>query len=181
MRNKQYRRTEEAILEVLLNSREMPSTGELARRARVSRATLYRHHRAIPGIVPDYEREVLKRYRRMVRKLSKQRGMKLKNVYLQTLFFVLRNRRVFEILFRYEGGRVVERMVLEDRGKIARVCRLPGKSRKVVRIYAKEVAGVIEEWGRKGFKEEEAEKVLEEIMYLTGTMRERLGPLGLNR
>jgi len=177
MQNKRYRKTEEAILEVLLGAKEMPSAGELTKKARISRTTLYRHHRAIPGIIPDYEKEILKRYRRTVRKILKQRDIKLRNVYLRTLFFVLRYKRVFEILFRYEGGRVVERMVMEIRGKIGGVCRLPKNSEKMMRIYAKEVTGVVEEWGEKGFLEGEIDRVLEDIMYLTETMRGRLGPV----
>ena len=86
LQNKRYRKTEEAIIEVLLSTDEMLSTKELTKRARISRSTLYRHHKAIPGIIPDYEKEILWRFRRAVRKLLRQKDMKLKNVYLRTLF-----------------------------------------------------------------------------------------------
>ena len=172
--NKRYRQTEEAILEVLLDSKEMPSVGELTKRARISRSTLYRHHRAIPGIVPDYEKEILIRYRKMIRKILKQKEISLKNVYLKTLFFVLRHKRVFEILFRYEGDRVVERMVLEVKDLIIKACHLPKNSEKMIKIYAKEIAGMVEMWGERGFNEDEMNKLLDDMMFLTREMRGRL-------
>ena len=177
MQNKRYRRTEEAIIEVLLREKEMPSTGELARKACISRSTLYRHHRAIPGIVPDYEKGVLNIYGRVVKKMLKQKKMNLKNVYLQTLIFIEKNWRVFEILFKYSGDRVVERMVMKLEDKVRKACYLPRSAGKMMKIYAKEVAGVVEEWGMKGFLEEDIGEVLKKIMYLTETIKMRLGNL----
>ena len=87
MQDKRYRKTEEAILEVLLKSRSMPSTKELTQRARISRSTLYRHHRAIPGIIPDYEREILKTFKRGIRKTLKRQDVSLENIYLKILLF----------------------------------------------------------------------------------------------
>lgn len=177
VRNRRYQRTEEAILEVLLKTDEMPTAGELSRRAGISRSTLYRHHRAMPGIIPDYEKEMLVRYRRMIRKLLRQRNASLKSVYLRMLGFILKNKRVMEILFRYEGGRVIEMMVLEVREKITQVGWLPRSSEKKLRICAKEVAGVVEIWGERGFEKEELEGVLDEMMDLTKTVRGRLKAL----
>ena len=177
MQNKRYRQTEDAILEVLLGAKEMPSVGELTKRAKISRSTLYRHHRAMPGIIPDYEKEVLKNYKRTVKKSLKQKNVELKNVYLQMLIFILKRKRVFEILFRYEGGRVVERMVIEIKEQIVRVCHLPKNYDKMLRIYTKEVSGVVEEWAKDSFSEEKMGKTLSDIIYLTETMRARLGPV----
>ena len=178
LKDKRYRKTEEAIIEVLLRSKQMPSTGELTRRARISRSTLYRHHRAIPGIVPDYEKEIINKYGRTVRKMLKRKGADLKSIYLQMLIFVVNNRRVFGILFKYSGDRVVERMVLKLQDKIAEANYLPKKSEKMMRIYTKEVAGIVEGWYEKEFNEKEMNKVLEDIIYLTRTMKRRLR--GLN-
>ena len=177
LRDKRYRKTEEAIIEVLLKSRKMPSTEELIRRARISRSTLYRHHRAIPGIVPDYEKEILERYERVVRKMLKREKTNLRNIYLQMLIFVVNNQRVFEILFRYSGDRVVERMVLKLQGKVAEMDCLLGKTGQIMQIYTKEVAGVVEGWSKKEFSENEMKKVLENIIYLTRTAKGRLGVL----
>ena len=61
-KNRRYQKTEIAILEVLMRSKELPSARVLVRQAKISRSTLYRHHKTIPGIIPDYEREILIRY-----------------------------------------------------------------------------------------------------------------------
>ena len=177
MQNKRYRRTEEAILEVLLKSKTMPSTTELTKRAQISRSTLYRHHRAIPGIIPDYERDILAAFKRKVSKTLKHRELTLENIYLRILLFILQYKRVFKILFRYSGDRVVENMVLEIKGPIASNCYLPKNSDRIFKIYAKEVAGIIEDWSEKGFSEDEINQTLKDITYLTTTIRERLSPL----
>lgn len=176
-RNKRYQKTEIAILEALMKSRELPSTGELVRRARISRSTLYRHHRTVPGIVPDYEREVLRKYANVLRKLNRQKNVQMKSVYLRTLVFVVTERRTFEILLKYDGGAVVEKMIFKLRGRLKDVCHLPKNSDKMLRIYAKEVAGVIEEWGGQGFKEDEINAVLGKVLFLTKGLKQRLGPL----
>lgn len=177
IRNKRYRKTEEAILEVLMGSKELPTAGVLARRARISRSTLYRHHKTVPGIIPDYEREVLIRYGNVLRRLVRRKNTQVRKIYLRTLIFMVAERRTFRILLKYEGGVVVEKMVLRLRGKLRSARHLPVNSGGILRVYAKEVAGIVEEWGKNGFKEGEIEVVLSKIMYLTETIRQRLGPV----
>ena len=128
--------------------------------------------------MPDYEKEIINKYGRTVRKMLKRKGADLKSIYLQMLIFVVNNRRVFGILFKYSGDRVVERMVLKLQDKIAEANYLPKKSEKMMRIYTKEVAGIVEGWYEKEFNEKEMNKVLEDIIYLTRTMKRRLR--GLN-
>ena len=176
-RNKRYQKTEIAILEVLMKSKELPAAGVLVRKAQISRSTLYRHHKTVPGIVPDYEREMLRRYEGVVRKLIRRKNSQVRMICLRTLIFIMAERRTFKILLKYGGGAVIEKMILKLRCKLASACYLPANPEKMLRVYAKEVAGVIEEWGRQGFKESELEVVLSKIMYLTETMRQRLGPV----
>lgn len=175
--NRKYLKTEEAIIEVLLKSKEMPSTTELTRKAQISRATLYRHHRAIPGIVPDYEKEILIRYQKRINKLLKKKELDLKNLFLQSLIFVIRYKRIFRILFKYSGDRVVERMILYNKKIICQKCHLPNNSESTVKIFAKEVAGVIEVWSEKNFPEDELPKTLNNIIQLTREAKGRLGTL----
>ena len=93
------------------------------------------------------------------------------------LLLVWQNKQALEILLKYEGGLTVEKMVLKTKKEIKNFCHLPENSEKMIKIYAKEVAGIIEEWGKEGFLEERIEEVLKDIMYLTETMRQRLKPL----
>ena len=177
MQNRRYRKTEEAILEVLLKAKEMPSTGELTKRARISRSTLYRHHRAIPGIIPDYERDITLIFKQEFKKLIKYNHQSLENIYFKMLIFTLKHKRVFRILFKYSGDRAIETMVLEFKELIIKACHLPKGSEKMMTIYAKEIAGVVEGWGKDGFSEIEINHTLKNIMYLTATMKQRLSPV----
>ena len=177
MKNKRYQKTEAAILEVLMKSKELPTTRVLIENARISRSTLYRHHKTVPGIVPDYEKEVLEQYEGVVRKLVRRKNTQVRTICLRTLIFIMTNRRIFMILLKYDGGIVIEKMILKLKSKLKTSCCLPKNSEKMLRVYAKEVAGVIEEWGRQRFIEDELETVLSKIMYLTESMRQRLGPV----
>lgn len=175
--NRRYLQTERAIIEVLVKAKEMPTTAELTRRARISRSTLYRHHRAIPGIIPDYEKELLFRYKRIIRRLLKRKSSNLKSICFQSLLFILNYKHIFKILFKYSGDRVVEEMVLINQNRIIKVCYLPKNSSRILRIYAKEVAGIIELWGEKNFPDDEISAVLNDIMKLTTGIKNRLGDL----
>ncbi|MBQ3296945.1 hypothetical protein IJH01_02355 [Candidatus Saccharibacteria bacterium] len=178
MRDKRYRKTEEAILEVLLKAKKMPSTTELTKRARISRSTLYRHHRAIPGIIPDYEHDITIVFKQEVSStLKRRRDATIESIYLKILFFVLRYKRVFKILFKYSGDRVVENMVLAVKDLIAINCHLPKNSDRLFKIYAKEVAGIVEDWNDNDFSEHEINRILKDIVYLTTTMKQRLAPI----
>lgn len=177
MRDKRYRNTEEAILEVLLESKTIPSTKEFARRAHISRSTLYRHHRAIPGIIPDYEKEILILFRQEIKKTLKHQRLDIGGVYLQILLFVIRHKRIFKILFKYGGDKAAESMILAVKDQIAQLQHLPKNSSRMLRIYAKEVAGIIEAWGEKDFSKHEISRVQKDIVYLTTTMRQRLSPI----
>ena len=176
-KNKRYQKTEEAILEALMKSKELPSAGTLVKRARISRSTLYRHHKTVPGILPDYEKEVLDRYSGLIRKLLKRKNTQVRTICLRSLIFMMTERRYFGILLKYDGGVIIEKMVFKTKNKLRRTCCLPTNPDKMLRVYAKEVSGVIEEWCDQGFSENELEVVLDKILYLTDTMKQRLEPV----
>ena len=178
-RNKRYQKTEEAILEALMNSQSLPTAGALIKKAHISRSTLYRHHKTVPGIIPDYEREILTRYRNVVRRLVRHKNTQVRTICLRTLVFIMAEQRTFRMLLKYSGGMVIERMILQLRGKLKSAYYLPTNPDKILRVYAKEIVGVIEEWSELGFKEKDIERTLRKIMYLTESMRQRLGPLNI--
>ena len=55
--------------------------------------------------------------------------------------------------------------------------RLPKNYQKIFNIYNNEVCGLIECWIRRGFLEDQINGVVQDIMYLTKTMRGRLLPI----
>lgn len=177
MANKRFRKTEEAILRVFFEEDYYVQMGEMAEKAGVARSTIYSHHRAVREILPDYEKYVLRKYRRVVRRMMKNGNVRLKRIYLSMLFFMIQEKRIFEMLIKNHRRTLLEMMIGEIKMKVISYARLPKNSEKIFRVYISEVVGLVEEWGREGFLEVEIEKLLSEIMYLTDTMRSRLAPL----
>ncbi len=127
----------------------------------------------------DYNRVIMRVYRRDMRRLERlRRETGVRGLYLGMMLFVLKNKLVFGTLFKYEGTKIVEQMILVSKTRIERICQSPRFSEKMMKIYMKEVAGVFEMWGRVEFAETEVERVFQEIMYLTNTVGVRLGELG---
>ena len=86
-RNKRFRKSEEAILEAFFGNKEILSVRVIAKRAKVSRATFYRHHKAAYNIISDYEDYILEKYNRVLSRLVKK--MSLKVIFHQMLMFIL--------------------------------------------------------------------------------------------
>ena len=63
---------------------------------------------------------------------------------------------------------------------IIEIYKLPKNNQKILKIFEKEIEGLLTDWAKSNFKEDVIE-VLNNILYLTNTMRKRLLPLeGLN-
>lgn len=170
MKDRRYRKTEGTILEVFFGEAGNNITmKKLAELAGLPRSTMYVHHHAIKEIIPDYERYVLLEYIINIKK--KLKNPELKFLYLDLLLFIIRNRNIFEMFLKF-GDREILVKMLEELKMVV------GGSDRVFRIFVSEVIEIIFEWGREGFPEDELEKVLTDIMYLTNTAKERLGPLG---
>ena len=175
MRDRRYRKTEEAILTAFFDEYKKGSTmRRLARRIRVGRSTMYTHHHAIREVIPDYERYILNRYRQCIRKKSQARGVEIKSLYLETLVFIYKNRKFFEVFLNFEDRKVVIKMLGVLEKNLVEYMRLPSDVEKVLAVYKAEVVELIFEWGRTSWPEDELEKVLADIMYLTKTARDRL-------
>lgn len=174
MQNKRYRRTERAILIALFSFRHFPSMGTIAKRAQIARSTAYRHHNNSYEILTDFEDYLIARYRREIRILAHFRRVRLVSLFRQMLTVLIFHREELEILLDGGWARVIEKLVAELKPKIMEKLRLSDKQSD---ILVKEITGVIEQWGRKGFCEEEIAMIVEKIKYLITTARERLGPL----
>ena len=173
--NQRFRQTEEAVLGAFFGSKKVLNARIIVKRARISRSTLYRHHKTVYEIVPDYEEYILEKYDNLMRGLIK-RNIRLKTAFHQMLIFILRNKRVFKIIMDKGNENILEKMIRRMEPKIVKIYRLPEDCGKMLRIYEKEIAGVIDGWRRGGFVEDEM-RVLADIMYLTATIRQRLGAL----
>lgn len=177
LQNRRFKKTEEAILKVFFEEDIYIGTKEMAAKAGVARSTFYHHHRAVKEIVPDYKRYILRRYTRVTNGLLRQKGVKMRTVYAKTLIFITQNRRVFEILLRSGEASVMKEMLFKIEVRLVKQMRLSRGARKIFMIYVGEVVELINGWCERGFSEKEIGELLDDIMYLTDTAKERLGPI----
>lgn len=168
-RNQRYKKTEEKILAVFFSGSGC-TMQKLAKRAGIARSTIYTHHRSMKQIIPDCEKMILEEYEVIVGKKLRKNTTDLRKLYLDTLIFIVKNRQVFEMIFKFEKRDIVMKMLLKLRPKIR-------EQEKIFRICIAEVAEIIFEWGERGFPEREIEKILSEVVYLTTTARHRLTPI----
>ncbi|MBQ3348302.1 TetR family transcriptional regulator [Candidatus Saccharibacteria bacterium] len=178
MRDKRFKRTEEAILRVFFEEDNYISIEEIAKKVGVARSTFYHHHRAIREIIPDYERFLLRRYRRRVRRLLKKDNVRMKILYFEMLTFMARHREALGTLERDNRREVIAKMIQELAPKMDRLGSANDAHGKIMRVYQSEVVEIVRMWGEEGFSNEKIEVVLKDIMYLTETARVRLKPLG---
>ncbi len=174
--DRRFRRTEEAILRAFFATSGDTGIVEIAKKAGVARSTVYIHHRAVKEIVPDYEKYVLKKYRKMVRGILVVKNSKLETVFVRTLIFMIANKRIFTMILS-NNNTIIEKMINEISVKIASSMRMPKSQENVFKIYRSEIIVLIDDWCRKDFEYKEMNKLVENIIYLTNTARIRLGVL----
>ena len=95
----------------------------------------------------------------------------------KVLIFILVNKKVFIVVLRGGGKRVIEQMIDGLREKLVKIMRLSPNQEKIFVVYKSEVVTLIEVWCQEGFNRDEIERVASEIVYLTETAKMRLGRL----
>ena len=90
MRDRRYKKTEEKLLSVFFDVR-YDTVGQIAKRAGVTRSTIYTHHRSVMKILPDWEADILEEYRLFMRRRD----------YLEMLVFVLNYQKYFEVFLKF--------------------------------------------------------------------------------
>ena len=173
MANRKFWKNEEKILKVFYEGDNYASAEEVAKRAGVARSTFYRHHRAVRMIIPDYRRYILLRHRKLIRRLVRN-SASIKVIYVRMIYSILLQKRFFEVLVKNGGRSIFIDMVMVVKPKIRRYARLSRNNEKMLSIYVVEVTELIYEWFKAGVKEENIEKLVENIIYLTYTIKIRL-------
>lgn len=177
MANKKFKKTEEAIFIAYFESQDFPNIKTIARRANISRSTLYRHHKIAQNIPQDYEKYLLQKYTQKIDKILFQKEISLRTIFGQTLIFISVNKRIFIGLFAVGHKEVINEMLEKLKKRIIIEWKISGNLEKIFHIYENEVLGAIEIWGEKGFSEEKLEVILKDVMYLTRTAPQKLLPL----
>lgn len=92
------------------------------------------------------------------------------------LIFIVANKRIAQFLFSFGDNHItLEKMIQCLQSKLLSSRMIANE--KMLNIYVKEVAGVIEEWEKNGYSIDEISTTVNKIVYLTSTARARLGPI----
>ncbi len=174
LRNKRFRRTEEAIILAFFTARELLSAERLIKLAGISRSTLYRHHHTIYEIAPDYERYILKKYKKFVQRFKGVKQVRLKQFYQKFLIFLRAHYKIIIFLLKYGSPNLIEKMLLTSKSKIPNLKKI---NNEIFIIYTKEISGIIEDWLFKGADKNEILPTVHKIIYLTNSAKARLAPI----
>lgn len=177
LNNHRFRKTEDAILRVFFENNVYIGAKEMAERAGVARSTFYHHHKTIGEIIPDYKRFIMRKYLATMGVLIKRKQVEMRKIYSETLFFIMRNRKVFEIMVKGKESVIVKEMLERIKPKMMERMRLGHNKDKILMVYNGEIAELICEWCESGFCENDIVLLLDNIMYLTDTVKTRLGGL----
>jgi AcrR family transcriptional regulator len=173
LNNRRFYRTEEAILRAFFGD-EYLSAREVARRAGIARTTFYHHHQSVAKIVADYQKYIINKYKRLVKKMLSAQKTPVRIMYERTLLFIVQHKRIFKILLMKRELSVLKYMISKMQLRLVEAMRLPKNSARIFLVYEGEVVSLIDAWCRNGMKEDEINQLLDEIMFLTETARVRL-------
>lgn len=174
MRDKRFRRTEEAILKIAIDGNFCVGVNELAKRIGVARSTIYSHHRTAREIVPDYKQYLMGKYDQMFKRVLEKEEIDLKDAIRCVFIFIIQNKRFFVILKRCGDKELYERMIMQLRSKMIWKLNLPKNSDRIYKVFKSEAVELLSEWAEEDFREERIGILLINIVDLAKTMRTRL-------
>lgn len=180
LNDKRFKKTEEAILRAFFDKNGYITVMEIAKKVGVTRSTIYGHHRVMREIVKDYKKFILKKYNFTIKNVLQKKRMGARELYTQIMFFIIRNQGVFKIVMKENGREVFISMIDKLKPELMKYMRIANNYETMYGVYKNEVATLLEKWGEGGFKKEEIESVLKDIIYLTDTARVRLLKLEKN-
>ena len=175
LKNKRFKKTEETIIMAFFTAREILSVDRLIKIAGISRSTLYRHHKTVYEIAPNYERYILKKYNRALKRVLKTKRIRLSCIYRKMLIFIRTHHQIIEFILKYGKPDLIEKMINTLRPKLIFTGKITNEA--MFEIYCKEVSGVIVRWILDGSAKSEILSVVDKIIYLTDSAKLRLGPI----
>ncbi len=176
LKDKRFRETEKAILIAFFSVQGKIGTKQLIKKANISRSTFNRHHKNVYEIIPDYEVYIMRKYMVSMGRLAGKRRVEARSIYRKMLLFMFQNRVILKMLIENEEKEIIEKMVEIIEPKVIKIEE--NYEPEILKVHMKEVVGLIELWGLRGFEREEIEKMFEKIMFLTENLKVRLAPIG---
>lgn len=177
MQNKRFYKAEHSIFIAYYSFKNYPTARILARRARISCSTLYRHHHKPQDIPRDYEEFLVSKYNQYIKKLHRKGNFNIRRFYLYFLVYIISNKPYFLALFKDNRKGIIIKMLRPAKPYILAKWHLHGDTDKMYSVYSNEILGVIETWAKHNFAKKMLEQTLDDIMYLTESSRIKLAPL----
>ena len=176
-KDSRYQKTETAILTTLAKIlEENPrlislNPSDLARRARISLSTFYRHYNTIEEMLIAYESKLVLKFESS---LHFRRVKTLKNTMQFTLVFIIKYKRFFKIAFCRGDQNLLRRIFEVLKPKIITSCHWSKNQDQLFDICFYELYGLLEDWSEGAFKEKEIFSITNNIIYLLKSAPARL-------
>lgn len=164
LNNTKFRKSEIAILLSFSSSKSV---------VKVSPSTISRHHGGIDNVLPNYSRYIIRKYTKYVNSLTDDVKGVLRKKFQRMLLFIFKNKIVLGVLMENEKIGVFEKIV-----EMTEPAGFREYGRMTLKVYEKEITGVIEIWGVDGFRMDRMTQILNVIMDLTDSVETRLVSLG---
>lgn len=162
-----FRRIEDRIFEAVF-IKGLNSATEVAREVGVPRSTIFRHHRDIREIGKDYSEYILYRFR--IEVCVEELSGEYRKSILMMLGFIIRYRKIFEVMFRDGAEELVSVIMAELRGVIVEKYRYLNDD-LAFSVFCWGVYVIFREWIRRGRTENEIGLVYNEIEGLMRSLK----------
>lgn len=174
MKDKRFREVEEKILQLFFEYGYGLTAKMAAMKLGIARSTFYRHHKSVHDIMPDYARTILADVRTECKGCSEEC---VRSFFRGVLIMIVHQKVIFLIFLKMRNREVLVLILLKNQTMLLKYADFKVEAGKVFNIYIGEVIAIMAQWGESGFNYEEISLVLSDILYLTKTMKRRLGPL----
>ena len=173
-KDKRYREIEEKILQLFFEYGYSLTASMVAEKLGVARSTFYRHHKTVQDILPDYIKLILEDAK--VDCKGSDEGC-VQKFFMGVLILIVREKEIFLIFLKMQNREILVLILLRNEKLLLKYADFRVEAGSIYNIYVNEVVAVVDDWGKEGFPCNKVNVVLGDIMYLTRTMKVRLGPL----
>ena len=174
MTNKRFRKAENAIFIAYYKLKDYPSAKLIAKKSKLSRSTIYRHHGQPQNIPRNYEEYLLCIYKKKIKKILNKKDVDLKTLFLRTLVYIHSNRKTLKVLFSSGQQEIIKKIFRILKLRIIKTWHLAGNLDELYCVFENEILGIIEIWSKQEFDANSLNLVLNDLIKLTSTAPKRL-------
>ena len=113
LKDKRFRENERKLLRLFFEYGDSITIERMAKKIGVGRATIYRHHKTVRGIIDDY-------IEMFTDECESFRNVNIQKYYYNVLIFVLKNWEMFLIFLRFHDRQVLLVMLSKNKDNLAR-------------------------------------------------------------